>query len=590
MSAAKASLLSSRLEERPLMVMDMVERGQGAIDPSNALMERWQRWTEQAHWLLLANHKGHIIKQWDRGLWMEFAEARHCVQAAFALNRLAKEMNARIDERQQLHLRTAAHLARYVRGEREPIEQDRRLTFHLSALAGSSEVLVTAELRDRLVNGIDADLEDLGTSAWQQADHLRLFRATPCGERFVIGSETFGDDPRPGLAVLPFKADTPETSHWVIGDLIADGVISRLSHSICLRVIARRSTSVLRECDGLDVIEQTLGATFIMSGRYRIENRRLIVTAELADARSHGLLWKGRLQYPVDDVFHEDSELLHDLARRPAHALSRVQVGRALTQPLPNFDSSALMLASMSMVHSHSIGTFQRGREVLLELIARHPKLALPKVWLGLWHAFNVIQSRSSNAASDVALASEQTQRALHVEPNNAMALAVRGYIQCQLLGDPELARQSLTSAIEANPSEPMAWLFMSLHSAGWGSGCWAVTEARFGYSLSPVDPLQYFFDLLMANALLANEQREQAIAYGRQSLRANKGHVPTLRMLLTAQTEMGREKDGKETLDRLRAEVPDLTVSSYLAMGSAESRMRQRIARAMRQLGLPEN
>jgi adenylate cyclase len=64
---------------------------------------------------------------------------------------------------------------------------------------------------------------------------------------------------------------------------------------------------------------------------------------------------------------------------------------------------------------------------------------------------------------------------------------------------------------------------------------------------------------------------------------------VPTLRLLLTAHAELGQLDEGQDMLDRLRAEAPDLTVSSYLAMGSAESPMRQRIARAMRQLGLPE-
>jgi adenylate cyclase len=589
MTAGNTCLSPHQLEERPLMVMDMVECRHGAEGVNNSLMERWRRWADDAYWLILSHHRGHIIKHWKMGLWMEFADARQCLQAAFALNRLANKINLQGDISQQLRLRTAAHLARYIRGEPEPIEEDRILTSHLSSLAGPSEVLITAELRDRLTNGVDADLEDLGLWAQPRTERLRLFRAFPCDERRQEHSAAFRHDTRPCLAVVPFKADAPETAHWVIGDLIAEGVIARLSNNTSVRVIAKQSTSVLRDAEGLGVLEQQLGATLVMSGRYRIEDRQLIVLGELAVVSSHGLMWRGELKYPVDDIFQEDSELLHDLARRPAHALSKVHLGMALTQPLPDLKSSALMLASIAMVHSHSGDAFQRGRDALVELIARHPRHALPKVWLGFWHAMNVVKNRSTDVARDVQRAIEQTRRALETEPNNSMALAVEGYVQCQLLGDPELARSNLTLAIEANPSEPMGWLFMSLHSAGWGSGGWAVKEAQFGYSLSPVDPLQYFFDLLMANALLANDQREQAIAYSRQSLRAHKGHVPTLRLLLTAQTELGLMKEGKETMERMRAEAPSLTVSSYLAMGSTDSRMRQRIAYAMRQVGLPE-
>ena len=107
--------------------------------------------------------------------------------------------------------------------------------------------------------------------------------------------------------------------------------------------------------------------------------------------------------------------------------------------------------------------------------------------------------------------------------------------------------------------------------------------------SLSPVDPWGYFFDLFTANALCANGRHEEAIAYAHKSLRAHKDHVPTLRMLLTAQAELGRIDEGRKTVNRLLAQVPRLTVSSYLAMGSIDSRMRQRCAAAMRQLGLPE-
>jgi hypothetical protein len=59
--------------------------------------------------------------------------------------------------------------------------------------------------------------------------------------------------------------------------------------------------------------------------------------------------------------------------------------------------------------------------------------------------------------------------------------------------------------------------------------------------------------------------------------------------VLLAAQTELGQLEQARKTLRRLLAEVPALTVSSYLAMGSADSPMRQRCASAMRQTGLPE-
>ncbi len=588
MRAAEAIPPALHFEERPLLAMRMVEPGPGAKGGRHVLLERWRRWAGDAHWLLLSHHKGHVVQQMGQVLLMEFTDARHCLRAAFALHQLADSMNVGTDDSLRLRLRAAAHLACR---QREPkcADPHRHLTVELSAQAGPDEVLLTAPLRDRLANGLDADLEDCGPWAGPTG-HMRLFRAHPRHERRCGGWTASHGDLRPGLAIMPFRADAPSTLPGTIGELIADGVIARLSRSIGLRVIARQSTSALRDGSGLADIERHLGATYVMSGRYRVRDRRLIVLAELTDARNHARLWRGEFQQALGDLLQEQSELLHGLARTVADNVRNVQVSPPLTRPLPSLDSSQLMLACMSMGHSHSGTAFERGRQALTELIARHPGCALPRVWLGLWHALNVVQGRSGHVISDVQQAHEQTQRALNTDPGNAMALAVEGYIQCQLLGNPQKASRYLTSAIEANPSEPMAWLLRSLYSTMWDSGAWAVTEASFACSLSPLDPLQYFFDMLMGNALLADHQPKQAIAHGRRSLKALKNHVPTLRLLLTAQAELEDISESKDSLAKILIETPDLTVSSYLSMGSEESPMRQRVASAMRRTGLPEN
>ncbi len=569
------------------MVMDMAGPDAGMGDSGDSL--DW--WAGQSQWQLLSFHKGHIVKRMGNGLMMEFADARSCLQAAFALGRLADSVGPQADSSKRPRLRAVAHLANYSQGQDEITGRDVKLTSGLTALAKPGEVLVTAELRDRLANGLDADFEDLGDRRVKPLTQpVRLFRAHPAQEGGSDRTMVAQHDLRPGLAVIPFKGGIPEAKRWMIGELIAEGVIARLSHSIGIRVISRQSTSALCDRSGLAEIERHLGATFVLSGSYSMHGKKLVISAEVAEARSHTLLWSGQLQHTVDDLLQEESKLLYELARTVAQALGKAQVSKAVTQPLPRLDSSFLLLAGISMTHSHSAKTFERGREALTELTARHPGLALPRAWLGMWHALNVVRGQSDDIGRDTGRAREQTLRALEAEPDNAMALAVEGYIQCQLLGNPQQARKYLDSAIEANPSEPMAWLFKSFYSCMWGSSSASVTEAYIACSLSPVDPLRYFFDLLTGNALLADHRHEQAIACFRRSLRANKHHAPTLRLLLTAQAELGQFEEGKETLGRLLAEVPKLTVSSYLAMGSADSPMRQRGAKAMRQLGLPEN
>lgn len=589
MSSIEFPLSFAKCKNRPLMVMDMAEGDPQAGDSSNASPDQLGRWTGRAHWQLLSAHKGRIVKRVDNGLMMEFADARSCLQAAFALGQ-APDSAGRTDDG-RLRLRAGAHLATYTQAQDELIGRDVKLTSGLTALAKPGEVLVTADLRDRLADGLDADFEDLGYRHVEPfIQPVRLFRARAVQDDGTDRHAVAEHDLRPGLAIIPFTGGALENKHSIIGELIAEGVISRLSHSIGFRVISRRSTSALQGSGGLGEIERHLGSTFVLSGSYSVRGRKLVLSAELAEARNRTLLWSGQLQHTVSDLLQEESELLYELAHTVAKGLGKAQVRKALARPLPSLDSSSLMMAGISMTHSHSAKTFDRARHVLTELTVRHPELTVPKAWLGLWHALNVVKGTSDSMVRDTHLAREQTKLALQAAPDCAMALAVEGYIQCQLLGNPEKARTFLNAAIEANPSEPMAWLFKSLASSMWGSTSASVTEVFFARSLSPVDPLRYFFDMFTGNALCANHQHEEAIIYARKSLRANKHHAPALRLLLTAQAEAGRIEEGKETLGQLMAEVPGLTLSSYLAMGSTDSPMRQRCAAAMRDLGLPED
>lgn len=575
-SEANGSAMDLDGQPRPVLLMDMPAPKKGAAGA--ALAQQLQRWAGNAQWQLLSSFKGRVVQQVGNGLLMEFADARGCLQAGFAL--AAGELAG---------LRAAAHLAGHAQDAGASAGHDQKLVSDLVQQARPGEMLVTAELRDRLADGLDADFEDLGYRRIQpQGDAIRLFRAHSGQEDGLEAGRT--KDLRPGLAIMPFKGASLDLREQMIGELVAEGVIRRLSHSIGIRVISRQSTSAMRDFGALSEVGRRLGASFVLSGSYTVKGRGLVVQAELAEAQRRTLLWSGQFQHTVDDLLQEDSQLLYALAHAVAQALDKAHVHRGLVRPLPSLDSSYLMLAGMSMTHSHSGRTFERGRAVLGELVGRHPRYALPRAWLGLWHALNVVKGQSADPARDTQLAREQTLRALDAEPGSAMALAVEGYIQCQLMGDPRKAHHFLNEAIEANPSEPMAWLFKSLASCMWGSSTASVSEALIARALSPVDPLRYFFDLLTANALLADHQHEQAIAYARRSLRANADHVPTLRLLLIAQSENKQLRDARKTLALMLAQTPNLTVSSYLAMGSPDSPLRQRAARALRRAGLPES
>ena len=117
-----------------------------------------------------------------------------------------------------------------------------------------------------------------------------------------------------------------------------------------------------------------------------------------------------------------------------------------------------------------------------------------------------------------------------------------------------------------------------------------SVREAEVAAQLSPLDPLKYFFDVILAGSYSAVRNYDGAITLALRSLRANKDHMPALRVLLCAQGESGRSTEAVATLDQIFRLVPNFSIETYMAMGSAESPLRQRLVSVLRALKVPES
>ncbi len=575
-----------------LLVMDVVESVRLMEQDEDDFVRRWQQLVQHAE-QILPLHGGRIVKSLGDGLMLEFANAQGCTRAAFAMQHFSKQANSSYAPQQQLHLRMGGHLASFVTDQHDIYGTDVNLTARFCTLAGPGEMVVTDDLRDCLTAELDADIEDLGECHLKHVENtVRAYRIGPAGHAPVIAASTpENTDFRPTIAVIPFEARSNEPEHFVIGELIADGIIAQLSRSPDIRVISRLSTTAFRGRTAImPEVQSRLAATFVLSGSYIASGGKILLMAELADTRKNEIVWAERISGDTGDLLQTQSELLNGLAAATCRALIDAEVQQSLTQPMPRLDSGSLLLGGISMMHRSSIQEFERSREVLSALVERHGRVASGRAWLAKWHVLKIVRGLSDDPRREARVALELTKRALDCESNHALTLSIEGLAYCQVLGEFDLADKSLTRAIASNPNESMAWLFKSVLSTMWGSAPDSVNESLFATALSPIDPLRYFFELITASALLTNNEYALAIEHAKKSVRANRHHAPTYRVLLTAQVESGAIADASMTLRDLLKEQPGMTVSSYLSIGSNNSVTRKRCAEALRAVGLPEN
>jgi tetratricopeptide (TPR) repeat protein len=292
----------------------------------------------------------------------------------------------------------------------------------------------------------------------------------------------------------------------------------------------------------------------------------------------------------VDDLTAPRSEPIEAISDAIQRSVIERELSAALQHPLPTLSSYSLFLAAISLMHRASRVEFERSRDMLDHLVDRHRRVPAPRAWLAQWYVLRMTRGWSAGPSADAAEALEQTRRAIDIDPSCSLAYTMAGFVQCHLRKDLDSAGALYQQALDANPNESLAWLFVSVLHTFKGEGEAALAASERALSLSPLDPLRYYYHSLAASAAVAAGRYERAIELARRAIKSNRTHTSTYRALAMAQALSGREAEARITAAQLLALEPSFTVGRFLERSpSAQTGAGALYAAALRAAGVPE-
>jgi class 3 adenylate cyclase/TolB-like protein len=576
---------------KTVLVIDLVESVR-LMDRNEAdTVAQWHHLTRYVRDQVLPRCAGRLVKSLGDGLMAEFDQAQLALQAAFALHRYTTEINASRDPQDQIWLRAGLNTSDVYTDDLDIYGQGVNLAARVAGLADPGQTVVTGPVRDSIVDGVDADIQDMGESHLKHwPNPVRTWKVWPVSTSDAARSPAPAPeqaDLRPCIAVIPFDGGQAAPQHQVVGELIADGVITHLSRNAQLRVISRMSTSAFKgRALSLDDVGTHLSAAYVLSGSYSVVGERVVIQAELADVKRREVIWADRLCGQLDDLLQMHSQLILGLTDASSQALIRATVERARVLPLPQLESHTALMGGISLMHRSTARDLDRSRQLLQAVSERHHRVATPWTWLAKWHILNVVQGRSPDAPTEFRQAIQLADRALDLEPSSSLALAIKGHVQCHLGTQLDESRQLLLQATDVNPNDHTAWMYAGFWSTMWGNPADAVRESEKALELSPLDPQRFFIEMLVAHSYHAANDLPQTIQLCRESLRRNRYYLATLRLLITALHESGENEEARSLLNTLLALQPGLTLSKFRSY-SMQSKSRTRVAIALQELGL---
>jgi adenylate cyclase len=539
--------------------------------------------------------RGQIVRNTGDGFLATFDSALDALKCAINLQTeiTANELSQAPDRR--IELRMGLNVGDFIVEPDDIYGAGVNIAARLEQLAPPGGILISAAIRDRVGNAIKVPLDDLGElrlkniSRPVRAYALRLQNKSLRALELSRG-RTARRAKVPSIVVLPFKNLSADPSEAYFGDGIVDDIIFSLAGIKGLLVIARTSALAYRgERADIQAIGEKVGVRYVLQGTVRRIGAQLRISAELADAEMDSVIWADRYDGELEQLFELQDRIANRIVWSIAPRVREAELARARRKRPSSVNAYDLVLQAIDLIYSMTFTEFSRARTLLEKAIELDDRYAAAYTYAALWYIHNVNQGWTHDQESDSREAARLAAAAVERDPTDGFALAVHGHIKSVLFRDYDAAISIFDRALQAAPSNAMAWALSGGTYAYKGDGRSAVARAERGLRLSPIDKQAFYYLAFLSVAHYVNGTYEQAVIWARKSMEINPNLCSTLRWLIGGLVALDEMSEARYVAQVLLGVQPRFTVSAYAHWCPLESTLRSEFLHRLRLSGLPD-
>ncbi|WP_158295552.1 adenylate/guanylate cyclase domain-containing protein [Crenalkalicoccus roseus] len=536
-------------------------------------------------------HGGRVAELRGDGVLAEFPDAAAALAWARALHAASLAASEAEPQRPPIAFRVAIHCGPVLASAEGVFGDTVNLAARLQEYGTPGGTVLSREALAALPEGAAGPARDLGDLPLRNLSRtVRAFAIE--GPAGVVPVPLPPPPARlPSVAVLPLENRTGDPARDYLAEGIVEDVIASLAGLHEVFVIAQDSARMFRgqRPDPLRV-GRTLGVRFVVTGSLRSTGRGLRVSVQLTETAGGAMLWGDRFDAPQEDIFELQERIVGQVVAGIAPNVRASALREAMRKRPESLTSYDLLLRGLHALAGRDRGPFRQALDHLRRAAAEDPGFALPLAWAARWHSLNIGRGWSADPAADNAAAMALAERAIALDPGNALALATYGHLAAYLRHDCETAMRCFEQALAACPNSALAWTLSSCTLSYLGRGGEAVRHAERGLRLSPYDPLRFSQHHFLSIAHYANEELARAERWSRASIGANPDHASSWRVLAAALAAQGRTDEAAEAARRMLESEPGFRLEEYVRarMPFREPALRARFARDLRAAGLP--
>lgn len=324
---------------------------------------------------------------------------------------------------------------------------------------------------------------------------------------------------KPSVAILPFINLNSEPSEDYLADGITEDLTTALSKNRWLTVIARNSTFSFRNsADGIRVIGEKLGASYIVTGSVRKAGQRVRITVQLVDASTENSVWSERFDRDMKDIFDLQDEITELVASRIESELGMTEQRKAERRPRQNLGAWDLYQLGVAEFYKFTPEANQRCQDLLRQSLQLDPDFASAHSRLAYAIVLSMVYFDAAPDDDRMDEALIAARRALELDDQDANSFFTIGRVYLARR-EYDLAIDALEHAVELNPYLAVTYCGLGDSLAYEGRLDEAIEQFEIAIRLSPHDPFRWAFYSYRSLAHLFRGEYEDAVSWARKSV-----------------------------------------------------------------------
>ena len=526
----------------------------------------------------IAVHHGRVVKRTGDGAIVEFRSVVDAVNCAIEVQRAMVERNAGVALDKRIEFRIGIHLGDVVEESDGDLMGDGvNIAARLERIAEPGGVCLSEDAYRQVREKLKHEFVDLGEKALKNiARPIGVFALMPgsvgTSHSPAVSAPNKRRPPHLSIVVLPFvnMSGDPEREYFVDG--VTESLTTDLSRIRGSFVIGRNTAFTYKgKHVDLKQIGRELNVRYALEGSVQRAGSRMRVSVQLIDAESGNHLWAERFDKSLSDHFDMQDEIVARLAGTLNAQLVAAEARRA--EQTPNPDSMDLYFQGQAWFNKGvTLDTVAQARSFFRSRACRQSDNV--EALIGSASAdmldgafFSVADPRAAFAAAEAKLT-----KALSSVPDHARGHMTVGMVYM-------FAKRATEGIAECEHALELDRNLATAHSyIGFGKisiGRGQETESHIGEALRlcPRDTLAYIWMAYAGGAKNCLGSYEEAVAWYRRAIEANRNYPTAYFWLAAALTQLGRLDEAHSAVKAGLALNPAFSISRSRPLDGDERR-----------------